>query len=898
MSELSYLVTKVTVPPVRTTSVPRPSLLSRLEAGVPLMLLAAGAGFGKTTLLATWARETRCSVAWLTLDEQDNDPTHFWNYVVLALQTSTSVSGEAATALLHATPTPSFSLVLTSLLNELAEHAVEVTLVLDDYHRIDSPTIHESLAFWLAHAPACLHLILATRVEPDLSLPRLRARGHLVEIREADLQLNASEAACFLTQTMDLTLQEEDVLQLWQRTEGWIAGLQLAALSLRTHPNPSIWISQFRGSHRLLLDYIQEEILERESLSTQHFLLRTSVLTHMTAALCQQLCPEEASLDMLEALVRANLFVVPLDEERQWYRSHPLFREALLARLQAVEPEQVPLLHRRASIWYAEHHLLHEAIPHALAAHDVVWAAELIERFVVPQSWHNEYHMLRHWLGRLSPEELRTQPALAFLFAQALILTTPAGPSTWQKVEGPLSWAEHGYREAGNLTQVGAVLATRAAITGFQGQFPHAFAQAREALSLLPAQDGQWRGQCFCVLGIEAVLAGQTAAATLLFQQALALSHALGMLPVTQFATLMLGEVSLATGDFEQAASFFRQVLSVSTAPSELTLNLLTDEVGDRRTHFERLAWYGLAYLAYEQNDLVQAQHALQEALAEGRFVLIHLLTPGLLLQVRILEALGSIEQARILLGGFATETSRPEVKREVQLCQAWLALAQGELAVATRWAEGLAQESAPLALARREEESLLHARLRIAENQPEMALCLLEPMLREARTQGRGHRELQLLISRARAEAAGGAAALAQTTLLQAVTRARQEGSMRLFLEGGQSMETLLKRLLPDVREPALTTFVRHLLHAFASTPPTQDTSDASHPATGVTRLTPQEHRTLVLLAAGASNQEIASALVIGISTTKKHVAHLFRKLGAENRTQAAARAQENGLL
>jgi LuxR family transcriptional regulator, maltose regulon positive regulatory protein len=898
MLELSYLVTKVMVPPVPVMLVPRVSITSRLNARVPLILLAAGAGFGKTTLLSAWARETHCHVAWLTLDEEDNDLTRFWDYVLLALQTNTPVLGETAAALLHATPSPLFSTILTSLFNELAMLSQEVALVLDDYHLIDEPAIHQSLAFLLAHAPSCLHVVLATRVEPELPLSRLRARSQLVEIREADLRFQANEVTCFLTHTMKLTLREEDILLLFQRTEGWIAGLQLAALSLRMHTDPSAWVSQFRGSHHILQDYILQDILQREPLATQRFLLQTSVLTRLTAALCQRLCGEEASQELLEALVRANLFVTPLDDERQWYRLHPLFREALLARLQATESEHVPLLHRSASDWYAEQRQLPEAIVHALVAHDFSNASDLIERLVEPQSWHNDYHTLRRWLSDFPHDLLRANPTLAFLFAQALILTTPSGPLAWQAVEEPLNWAEHGYREAVNLTEVGAVLATRAVITSFQGDFPQAFTQAREALSLLPSQDQKFRGQCFCVLGMEAVLSGHTALAVPLLQQALALSAASGLLPATQFATFMLGEVCLATGDFEQAASFFRQVLSLSQETSDLTRNLLTDKMEDRRTHFERLAWHGLAYLAEAHNDLTEALHALRKSLVGGPFVLLHLLTPGLLLQVRILYGQGDIKQARTFLVEYGASALQASVQREILLCHAWLALAQGDVAVAAQWAESLLVEG-PTPLVRREEEELLFARLRRAEGQPERALEALAPMLQEAKAQARRHQELQILIQQALAQAACDVQVDAQMTLQQAVTRARHEGAVRLFLEEGQPMETLLKTLLPDLQqEDPNAAFVRTLLEAFAkgSVLPETDPHTAALPC--VPSLTPQERRVLQLLAKGVSNQGIAERLVISLATARKHVSNILGKLGAENRTQAVVLARAQSLL
>jgi LuxR family transcriptional regulator, maltose regulon positive regulatory protein len=894
MSELPYLVTKVTVPPVRASMVSRASLTSRLDTHVPLILLAAGAGFGKTTSLAAWARETHCQVAWLTLDEQDNDSTRFWDYVLLALQTSIPAL-EGAVARLRAVPPPAF---LASLLNEVALHAVEVALVLDDYHLIDAPAIHQSLAFWLAHAPACLHLILATRVEPELSLSRLRARGHLVEIREADLRLNAREAGRFLTQTMDLHLREADVLQLFQRTEGWIAGLQLAALSLRTTPDPSAWVSQFRGSHHILLDYIQEEILEREPLSVQRFLLRTSVLTRMTAALCQQLCGEEADQPMLEALARANLFVVPLDDERYWYRSHPLFREALLARLQAVEPDQVPLLHRRASVWYAEQRLLSEAIPHALASHDFAWATNLIEKSVVPQSWRNNYHTLRRWLSSLPEEILSTHPNVSLLYAQAIVLTTPGGPGTLPLAEPLLNVALHSYQAASNETGVGSVQTLRAVLLFLQGDVADAFALARTAAALLPLEDHQWRGFSLSLLGTEAVLAGALAAAAPLLQQALVIHEQSGMLTGKQFTLAMRAELALAVGDWGRAARAFGQVLSIEADQSDLTRALLTLETGVSRNHFERLAWYGLACLSFERNQLTEAHQYLQNALAEGQFLFIPLLTPGLLLQVRMLVAQGLTEQAQIVLGELAARASQPEVDREIQMARAWVALACGDLTTAKQWAEGLAEARAPQVLARREEETLLLARLSLAENQPERALDLLEPLLQDARAQGQGYREQQILVQQASAFAASGAHTQARQTLLQALTRAMHEGAVRLFLEEGQPMETWLNTLLPDLQDDTLAAFVLTILEAFTKDSVSPEATSASAALPHVSPLTPQEQRVLRLLAEGVSNQDIAQRLVISLATARKHVSNILGKLGARSRTQAVARARMNALL
>jgi LuxR family maltose regulon positive regulatory protein len=541
-------------------------------------------------------------------------------------------------------------------------------------------------------------------------------------------------------------------------------------------------------------------------------------------------------------------------------------------------------------------HLLPEAIAHALAAHDFACAAELIERLVVLQSWHNPYHTQRRWLSHLPEEVLRLHPRLSLRPAQAMVLTTQSGPSAWQLVQEHLSDAEQGYREAGNQAGLGAVLTGRVEVSGFQGELLRVFALARQGLTLLPPEDRQWRGLGLSLLGTEAILAGQTAKAVPLLRQALALCDASGLLPASQLITLMLGEACLAAGDLQQAACFFRRALDASRGQPDLTRDLLTDDAGRKRTHFERLAWYSLAHLAYVRNDLAKAQDALQESLGEGQFVLIHVLTPGLLLQVRLLYAQGKTEQARSFLVELETSASRPEVKREIHLCQAWLALKMGDLAEVKRWAQGRAQ--APLAFVRRVEETVLHARLQIAEGQPEVATRLLEPLMQEARDAGHLHTELQLLVLQALAEEARGNDVQACQHLLQAVTRGSLQGYHRLFLEEGPPMQRLLKRLLPNVREQALACYVRRLLQAFASAPVRPLASPEEDPSPRPNPLTPQEQLVLGLLAGGASNQDIADALVISLATAKKHVAKILSKLGADNRTQALARARQDGLL
>jgi len=379
------LATKLAPPRLPAALVVRGRLLRQLAA-VPahrLTLLSAAAGWGKTTLLSTWAAEHSHPVAWVSLDAQDNDPTLFWSAVIVALHKGVPEVGATALAMLHAPQSPPLTTVLTSLLNDLTFAVVPsapILLILDDYHVIDDQIIHESLTFLLEHLPEQGCLVLASRVDPDLPLARWRVRGELLEIRAADLRFTAAEATAFFTQSLGEELAEDDVRLLEQRTEGWIAGLQLAVLAMRQRADRAAFVQLFTGGHRYLLDYVQEEILQLQPLPVQRFLLQTAVVPRMNAALCEALTGEPLSQAMLDWLERHNLFVAPLDDRRQWYRMHDLFREVLLARLHATEPQLAPRLHKRAARWYAAQGAQREAIVHALAAVDVAYAADLIER--------------------------------------------------------------------------------------------------------------------------------------------------------------------------------------------------------------------------------------------------------------------------------------------------------------------------------------------------------------------------------------------------------------------------------------------------------------------------------------------------------------------------------------
>jgi len=897
---LPFLHSSLQLPRVPKGLVERPRLFRPLDAALthPLTLVSAAAGCGKTTLLSTWAARHARQVAWLSLERLDNDQIRFWVSLILALRTRLPGVGEAALALLHSPQPTALAPLLSVLLNELASLPMEIVLILDDYHVIEEKALHEALFFFLEHLPAHLHLLLSTRVDPDFPLSRWRARGHLIEIRAADLRFTAPEVSLFLREGMGLSLSEEQSGIVEQRTEGWIAGLQLTALSLQKQGDPSAFLQHLRGSHRHLLDYVQEEILQRQSVRMQRFLLQTAMLTRINAALCKAVTGEQAAQELLEEAERSNLFLVPLDEERQWYRFHELFREALLARLRANQPEQIPLLQRRAATWYETQGFLHEAITYALEAEDASYAADLIERMILPQSWYNEFPTLRRWLARLPRSVLQERPWLSLTYASAVGSTSPFGPGLLDQVKDPLELAEQGYRARGNQAGLGGVLALRASLLVSQGAFPEGLTLAEQALALLPASEQQWRMIGLLLTGIGAAFAGQPIQARRLLLHSQALAEATSSYLGKMANTILLGDGCLSCGELQLAARYFRQALTILDDQPGFTRYQIRLTLGaSEEPSYEQAALYGLAALFYEWNDLHVAQQYMQEALQQSFHPLLLVLTPGLLFQTRFLLARGEAQAALERLEALIVQERRPEILRELHLCQAYLALKCGELTKVEQWAATHAQEAEPPALCKREAEVLLLARFRLAEGRPDTALDLLASWKQEAHRTQRLHSELQILVVEALAHEAKGARMRARKTLLQALRLARPEHYQRLFLDEGPQMAVLLNTLLPDTGEKELTQYVCTLLRAFSeegklSSRKGRESSLLMEP------LTQRELEVLCELANGASNQDIADRLVVSLATVKKHVSTILRKLGARNRVDAIARAREQRLF
>jgi LuxR family maltose regulon positive regulatory protein len=910
MSEPSLLVTKFTVPPVRAHLLPRVDLIERLNQSntLPLVLLSAGAGFGKTTLLAAWASQYTQPVAWLTLDPLDNDPQRFWSAVVTALRMRFPTLGEAAFARLQEAQPPQLISLLTSLVNDLVAWGQEVVLIVDDYHLIEEPSIHASLSFLLDHAPSCLHLLLSSRVDPPLALSRWRARGQMAEIRDRDLRVSEQEGSLFLQQVMGMQLGAEDEHRLVQRTEGWLVGLQLAALSLSRQDDPSAWISAFRGTQRLIQDYLQDEILARQKPAIRRFLLRVCILSRMNAELCQAVTGKADSQQMLETLERNNLFVTALDEQRQWYRFHDLVREALLARLQMTQPELMAKLYARASHWYEQQGLLVNAIEAALSAGVFEHAARLIEHRIDLASHRNEYHTLCRWLGQLPQEIMQTQPSLCFWYALALMYTTPRrDPASWARIKPLLLWAQQGFAARDQRTQLAEALELDATLAFFQGDLASELALVEQVSPLVSKRSVMSVNDCL-FRGERQLLAGKLDVAWQRFLEGQKIAEETGALPAGIGASLWLGEVCRARGELERASHYYHQALAQAESDSENFQQQLMTETGDQELFFASWAYHNLAQLAYEWNDLEAAQQYLLQVQARGEDPEqeIHILTCGGLIHARLLHRCGETVQAHNLLERWERQARFPWVLRAIHTARARLHLEVGNLSAVERWSRTkdqffgfpLREQDRALPSVFQEEEALLVVRLLLAQEKAEEALQELAPWKEQAQAQGRILMLLEILILEALAHFAARSLPLARSSLLQALRLAQPENFQRLFLDEGQPMQALLKSSLKEIQEPELALYVRHLLKALEREQGLIASSAVSDTYALLEPLTSQEQRVLRLLAEGASNQQIATQLVIELSTVKKHMTNILAKLGATNRTQAVVRAREYGLL
>ena len=614
------LATKLYIPPPRSKIVLRPSLIERLNeglsAGCKLTLISASAGFGKTTLVSDWIDSCGRPVAWLSLDEGDNDPARFLTYLVAALQTIAPNIGKGVHAILQSPPLPPIESILTALLNEITAILENFVLVLDDYHLIDSKPVDEAITFLLEHLPPRMHLVIATREDPDLPLARLRARGQLTELRVADLRFSPVEAAEFLNQMMGLNLSEEDIFALDKRTEGWVAGLQLAAISLQGNKDVSGFVREFAGDHRYIMDYLVEEVLQSQPELIRKFLLQTAILDQLNGSLCHAVTGEKESKAQLEALQRGNFFVIPLDDKRNWYRYHHLFADVLRMHLMAEQPDQVPALHQRASEWYEQNGLLSDAIRHALAAEDFERAATLVE-LAVPEMRRNRQAatvMELGWLKALPDQLVHFRPVLCVDYAYALF-----GGGELEAAEAHLRDAERWLDTTIDRTGMvvvdeeefrrlpGMIALLRAAQALARGDMPGTAKNARWVLEVAPKDDYLMIGGAASQLGLVAWTSGDLEAACQMTDDGMANVRLAGYISSAIGGAIVLADIQIAQGRLHAAMTTYERALHWATEPGAPVLRGAAD------------MHVGMSALYYEFNDLKTAtQHLLtSQALGE-----------------------------------------------------------------------------------------------------------------------------------------------------------------------------------------------------------------------------------------------------------------------------------------
>jgi LuxR family maltose regulon positive regulatory protein len=895
------LATKLHMPRLPSHLVPRAHLTARLQQAVerPLTLIAAPAGFGKTTLLAAWLHEAPVSTAWVALDSGDDDPSRFWSYTLAALD---GVYGEAGLGaiglpLLHSSQPPPLDVILTAVINCLAAQPTEVVLVFDDYHVITAPAIHASVTFLLDHLPECLHLIIATRADPPLPLARLRVRGQLVEIRAADLRFSREEATAFLTQTPALALSREDIATLETRTEGWIAGLQLAALSLHGRHDSATFLQAFTGTHRFVIDYLTEEVLSRQPEGVQHFLLHTAILERLCGPLCEAVTGESGGQAMLEWLDEANLFLVPLDNERHWYRYHHLFAEMLRQRLQRLHPERVMHLHQQASAWYAQHDLIRDAVHHALAAADFERAAGLVEQTADLMAKRGEIATLRGWLQTLPDALVRSRVELCLWHSWLLALDGQyaAAEGLLQDLERAPGTSTAGTPQhaAGGLSDhAGRVAAIRAFIAFRSGDAPRTIALARQALEQLPMETAA-RGLVAWNLGIAYMWHGDLDAGTAALREARVISQQAGNNYAACMISFELAQTHMRQGQLQQADQTYRQAL---------------DLVGARGEHLAATGplYVGRGDLQREWNHLDQAARDLHEGIAQcqqmGNAAILIL---GYVALARVHQAHGDAAGAQTPIQQIEQILhTRDLPPANAALMAAWharLVLQQGDLSAAWRWAQDRQLHVDDALDAAREIEYLTWARVLLAQHRPAEAAAVLGRWLRLAERQGRMGSALEILMLQAQAQQARGDVAGATERLARALSLAEPEGYIRIFVDEGAPMARLLMQMhthVPGDQHGSLR-YRDYLLVLLGSG---QDV-DAPHAATAALGpdlhlpgepLNDRELAVLRLIVAGCSNREIADRLVIAVSTVKWYVNVIYGKLQVESRTKAIARARD----
>lgn len=891
------LVTKLYFSPARSQLVARPQLVSRLEAGLqgPLTLIAAPAGYGKTTLLGEWRLKDqgRTPVAWLSLEPDDNELARFWQYLIAAFETiQTGLTADTG-LLLQTPPPPGLETIATRLLNALSQHSQDLVLVLDDCHVITLPAIHASLKFLIEHLPPQIHLVMLTRADPALPLGRLRARGQLVEIRATELRFHSTEAAAFLNQIMGLDLTLQEVTALEMRTEGWIAGLQLAALSMQGRTDRGSFIAAFTGSNQYIGDYLAEEVLNRQPAEVRSFLLKTAILDRLCGPLCDALTGRRDGQQTLEQLAAENLFLIPLDDEQYWFRYHQLFMDLLRKQLQQSAPQSEAALHLRAAQWYENQRQTGSAVEHALKAQAYDRVEALISTHWLQMGREQQLSTLVGWIEAL-PESIRSQsPNLMAILAFGL----------WSM--GLRGRAEVCLQQASQLME--ARLTGSAAQDSSQMDH-HLQAEITAFQSLISAEHGQFD---------QAVILGQQALSLATDHSALISALANTSLYVAHRAKLEMEKAiryCKKTINFGRQAQHHVMVVDASynlsgllviqgrldQAEVEAEQNLqYIQELGQARLPVFSIAYLGLAEIHYLRHELDQAADLIKQAVElsaqSGRPASwLH----SQIIHAKVQAAWGQLDQAIEMLNQVRQASQQAGIQvYSWQEASAWLMrlqARQGNLHLARRWLAQLEFFIEPPLSYPQMSQAIHWGHILLALGELEQAkqvLAILEPIC-----QAGDHRGwwIEVLLLSSRIWAAQQESERALQVLEQALAMAAPQQYRSPFLAPDAGLPPLLHSALQRSQDPGLRAFIQSLLGAPAPTVKSAQPEQSSllEPLSG------RELQVLRLIAAGYSNKEIASELVIALGTVKRHTVNIYNKLVVKNRTEAVARARDLGLL
>ncbi|WP_111720718.1 LuxR C-terminal-related transcriptional regulator [Homoserinimonas sp. OAct 916] len=887
---MPVLATKLYIPPPRAQAIARPRLVTRtdegLRSGKRLTLVSAPAGFGKSTLLSEWiaeiqSRQTSIRVAWLSLEAHDNDPVRFLNYVISALRTA---DPEIRVDLL--TPQSAVDVALAALVNEVNRVSSELVLVLDDFQFIEEPSIQEAMVFLLEHLPSNLHLVISSRSDPLLPLARLRARGEITELRAADLRFTPDEASAFLTQTMGLALSSADVAALEDRTEGWVAGLQLAALSLQNRTDVTDFVAAFAGSNRFVVDYLMEEVLNRTPLHVRDFLFQTAILDRLSGPLCDAVTRKSDSEAMLESLERANLFVIPLDDHRGWFRYHHLFVDVLRARLLADGPEHVAALHRLASEWFEKSGDSEDAVRHALEAQDFPRAARIIEATIPLVRKSRQDWGVLNWLAALPEETIARRPVLVVFSAWSSLVSGDIAA-----VEPQLAHAEllltappsedlpaHDSEPGPELAALPVTIALyRASLALATGDLPKVEEQAALALALAQPVDYLGQGAAAGLLGLERWASGELENGVRAFGESAASLRRAGNLTDALTTTLVIADMLVPLGRLRETQAAYE--LALREASDQLNGGLPAADLHS-----------GISEVLSERGELeVAEEHLLAaEKLGEAAFSHEHRYR-WFVSMARVRQAHGQSDAALDLLAeaekryrrGFFAEA------RPIDAMKARIWITQNRLAEARAWADQQSLTSRDKLSYLSEYAHITLARLLLAERAPG-AIGLLDRLLEAAEASRRSGVANEILVLQALAYSRQGDDAHAREALNQALEHAEPEGYVRLFVDEGAPMEKLLRAAIVKGRQ---SDYVHALLQAFSQ-------GEDATPATGTELVSDRELQVLKLLASELTGPEIARELFISLNTLRTHTRHIFEKLGVNSRIAAVQHARTLGLI